>query len=214
MSDGDTLAIQLFIGGIAISFFAIAVSAAGWNHRYFVRSMFFITLLSVLASIFWRSISKSLSPDGTKIIAAVANSPITWLVMFSAGIGIILLIAKLRRSLTPKAIKTSLRLQFQPNSINVTCLHLDNIWSWYALRHSTFFVEPPSPQFPQGRQIESRQWSVFVVFDKPVALKQVVINTNGANLPMIAVRDRGPRHAVILIAGDIGAAILDIDVAI
>lgn len=214
MSDSDILSIQLFIGGIAISFFGIAVSAAGWNHRYFVRAMFAITALAVVVGISWRSISKPLSPDSMKAIAAVASSPITWLVMFSAGIVAILIITKLHRSATPKAIKTSLRLQFQPNSINVTCLHLENVWCWYAHRFSTAVIEPPSAQYSQGRQIVVYQWSIFLVFDKPVALKQVLVNGNGANLPTTEVADRDPRHAVIVVSGDIGAAIVDIDVAI
>jgi hypothetical protein len=114
----------------------------------------------------------------------------------------------------PKSIKTSLRLQFQPNSINVTSLHLQNIWCWYAYRYSTLVFEVPSAQFPQGRQIEVRQWSIFLVFDKPVALKQILVNPNGATLPTVQVVDRGPRHAFIIVPGDIGAAIVDIDVAI
>jgi hypothetical protein len=82
MSDSDILAIQLWFGGAAIAFLAIAVSAAGWNHRYFVRTMFAIAILLVIPSIFWKFISTILTVGSAKTIVAMANSPVSWLVMF------------------------------------------------------------------------------------------------------------------------------------
>jgi hypothetical protein len=52
------------------------------------------------------------------------------------------------------------------------------------------------------------------VFDRPVAIKQITFDGHGAALPLIEVKDRGPRHAVIVIAGDVGGAVLDINVIV
>ncbi len=111
----------------------------------------------------------------------------------------------------PQAIPTSLRLQFFPNSIIPACLGIENIWSWYSLCHIFTAIEGSSPQYPEGREITKRQWSIFLVFDRPVAFKQIIVNGNGVNLPMTEVKERGPRHAVITIGGDIGGAIVDIN---
>jgi hypothetical protein len=214
MSESDILAVQLWWGAAAIAFLAVAMTAAGWNHRYFVRAMFVLASLLALVAIFWRQILSNLGAKPLAFIVSLANSPLAWLVMFVIGIGAVLALTRVRGSPIPKAIPTSVRLQFHPNSINPTNLHLENIWSWYALRHSFIVHEGPSKQFKQGREIESRQWTIFLVFDKPVALKQILVNGNGANLPVVEVKDRGPRHAVIVIAGDIGGVILDINVVV
>jgi hypothetical protein len=114
----------------------------------------------------------------------------------------------------PQAIPTSLRLQFQANSLNPTCLDINNIANWYSLRNEMQIHEGPSPQYPNGRVITRRFWTLYVVFDHPVSLKQIVFDGNGAQLPTIEVKDRSPRHAVIFISDDMPSCILDLRVII
>jgi len=47
-----------------------------------------------------------------------------------------------------------------------------------------------------------------------VAVKQILVDGNSAILPLVEVKDRGSRHAVITIAGDVGGAIVDIKVIV
>jgi hypothetical protein len=117
-------------------------------------------------------------------------------------------------TVAPKPIPTSLRLQFNPNSITPTNLHLENIWYWYALCHIFTAIEGPSKAHKKGRQIETKQWTIFLIFDQPVAIKQILVDGNGAKLPLVEVKDRGPRHAIITINGDVGAAVIDVRVVV
>jgi hypothetical protein len=103
-----------------------------------------------------------------------------------------------------------LRLQFQPNSLNPVSLKVENISNWYALRNTLTIHEGPSPLHPNGRQIENRQWFIFVVFAHLVAIKQIQIDGHGATLPTVEVKDRSARHAVIVVSDDLGAVTFEI----
>ncbi len=109
-----------------------------------------------------------------------------------------------------EAIPTNLRLQFHPNSINPINLYSENIANWYALCHIFTVVEPASKTFKQGRELVNKQWSIFLVFDKPVAIKQITVDGNGAKLPITEIKNSSSRHAVITVSDDIGGAVLDI----
>ncbi|MGD0418570.1 MAG: hypothetical protein ABSA68_03145 [Xanthobacteraceae bacterium] len=216
MSDSDILSIQLWFGAAALTFLAIAMTAAGWNHKYFIRSMFGVAALMALLAIFWPQIHVAIPDQIQKWIATESDNHFVWLGMFVVGMSTVLGVARLRGlgSPVPKAIQTSLRLQFYPNSINPICLELHNISNWYALRQSFLINEAPSPQFPQGRQIEARTWTIYIVFDRPVAMRQVVFDAHGAQVPTIEAKDRSARHVVIYISSDMPGALLDINVVV
>jgi hypothetical protein len=114
----------------------------------------------------------------------------------------------------PHAIPTSLRLQFHPNTVTPTALYLENVFVWYALRTPFVPLDVSSTLDGQVRRIEARQWIIFIVLEHPVAPKQVLVYGNGAVLPVTEVKDRGPRHAIICVNGDIEAAVLDIRVVV
>jgi hypothetical protein len=216
MSDSDILSIQLWFGAAALTFLAIAMTAAGWNHKNFIRSMFGVAALMALLAIFWPQIHIAIPGQIQEWIAAGSNNHFVWLGMFAVGMGAVLGVARLRGlgSLAPRAIPTSLRLQFHPNSVTPTCLDLHNISNWYALRQSFVVTEAPSPQFPQGRQIETRAWTILIVFERPVAMKQVVFDAHGAQVPVVEAKDRSTRHVVIYISGDMPGAVLDINIVL
>ena len=110
----------------------------------------------------------------------------------------------------PAPIATSVRLQFQPNGIIPVNLDAKNIKYWYALRNAAQINEGPSANFPQGRQVEFRYWIIFLIFERAVAFRQILVNSNGVGLPEAEVKDRGTHHAIVIIGRDIAAETIEI----
>jgi hypothetical protein len=77
MLQGDSLAVQLFIGAAAISVFGIAITQAGWTHRWFVLWMFVLAALLTIASVGWRYLEIRI-PIINDALQAVASSRIAW----------------------------------------------------------------------------------------------------------------------------------------
>ena len=188
--------------------------------RFIERACLVLGLLIAMATLFYTAaIYYNEAPNGAFVPSIgkfKMNAP--WSVLAVGAISVALLITgwgmMLVRSDKPKIVKTDLRLQFQPNNLNPVCLDMHNIANWYAIRHEVNIQESPSKKFPQGRQHQIRSWSLYLVFERLVALKQIRIDANGAQVPVIEVKDRSPRHAVILISGDMPAAILDINIVV
>jgi hypothetical protein len=109
---------------------------------------------------------------------------------------------------TPTAISTRLRLQFNAGSDIPTSLDMENIWRWYTLTHIIVGKDR------RGKQKEMRMVTIFIIFDKPVAFKQILLNSGGAALPRPEVKDSGPRHAVIVLGDAIPGVVLEITAAI
>jgi len=80
MLQGDWLAVQLFIGAAAISVLGIAITQAGWTHRWFVRWMFVLAALLIIASVGWRYFEIRI-PIIDDALQAVASSRIAWFFM-------------------------------------------------------------------------------------------------------------------------------------
>lgn len=104
-------------------------------------------------------------------------------------------------------IQTSLRLQFSPRDYNPICLSIENISRWYVLCNVLVAVEPTENSHP--RKAETKIWNIFIVFEKEIPLKQMVFDTHGVHTAVLETKDRGPRHAVIGIVGEIGGATVD-----
>jgi hypothetical protein len=77
MLQGDALSVQLFIGAAAISALSVAMTQAGWTHKWFVRGMFFLTAILACASIGWPYFEARipLVNDG---LQTVATSRVAW----------------------------------------------------------------------------------------------------------------------------------------
>jgi hypothetical protein len=97
MSDSDNLSVQLWFGAAAITFMAIAMSAAGWNHKYFVWSMFTLAGATVVVAVFYRSIKTLIPPRWEDVIVLIANDHRAWFVMFTIGIFAVLFVTKIPR---------------------------------------------------------------------------------------------------------------------
>jgi hypothetical protein len=53
---GDELTVQLFIAAAGLALLGIAVTQAGWTHKFFVRSLFGVAAILFLCAIFWRNV--------------------------------------------------------------------------------------------------------------------------------------------------------------
>ena len=106
-----------------------------------------------------------------------------------------------------RRIRTDLAIRFTPPSINPEKVSLHNIWYWYALCNIVNVHE-------QGGAIhQARSWSVFLVFNEPIGVKQVLVESD-APIPMAEVKSSGPRHAVVAFSGDIPATVVRIRVVV
>jgi hypothetical protein len=80
MLQGDSLAVQLFIGAAAISVLAIAITQAGWTQRWFIRGLFALAALLSIASVWWRHLEIRI-PLINDVLQAVAASRVAWFFM-------------------------------------------------------------------------------------------------------------------------------------
>lgn len=77
MSESDILAVQLFIGSLAAATTAVAMTQAGWTHKWFVRGMFLLAAGLAAAAIFWPRIGPKMSRVDD-LLVEVSGSRITW----------------------------------------------------------------------------------------------------------------------------------------
>ncbi len=193
------------------------MSQAGWKHRALIIALFLVAVGFAVIGFGWPWI-KEISPIATAVITKIASSPISWFVVIMAVVVTFIMlphsINSTKNAVDAKPIPTSVRLQFHPNSIIPTSVHVENIWYWYTLCNMFTANEAPTKKNPSGNKITLKICSVFIVFDKPVSVKQILVDGNGAVLPLVEVKNSGPRHAVITISGDVGSAIIDFKVVV
>jgi len=77
---GDELAVQLFIGAVAFTALSVAMTQAGWTHRWFVRGMFGVAALLAIASIGWQYFESRI-PYINDVLQTTALSRIAWFFM-------------------------------------------------------------------------------------------------------------------------------------
>jgi hypothetical protein len=72
------------------------VTAAGWNHKYFIRTMFGAAGILALTAIFWRRIQPVISANNSDWLIWLSKNQISWLVMFAVCMVAVLGVARLR----------------------------------------------------------------------------------------------------------------------
>jgi len=114
-------------------------------------------------------------------------------------------IAGLRERLDPSNTPTSIRIQFNVGGAMPTAVSLVNIWRWYIL--GSVRQDITDPKNPKNIFVG---WQLFIVFDKPVRFKQILVRGHGAPLPTNEVRDPNERSAIVLLHGDSPGLVLDV----
>jgi hypothetical protein len=84
MLQGDALAVQLFIGAAALTALSVAMTQAGWTHRWFVGSMFALAAILTACSAGWEWVEPRI-PFVAGTLSAIAASRIAW---FLAGMAL------------------------------------------------------------------------------------------------------------------------------
>lgn len=104
-------------------------------------------------------------------------------------------------------IATSLRLQFgDANSLPVG-INLENVWRWYALKHIAAGIDK------KGKlQERVMSWTLFIVFDNPITIKQLRAVGVGSALPSYEVKDLSDCSAVVVFGGDLVGTTFDIQI--
>ena len=74
---GDELSVQLFIGAAALTALSVAMTQAGWTHKWFVRGMFALAALLTISSIGWPSFETKI-PRLSGALQAIAASRLGW----------------------------------------------------------------------------------------------------------------------------------------
>lgn len=85
MSEGDILAIRLFIAAGGITAGTVAMTAAGWKHRYFIRTMFALAIALGVCAIFWPQIHIQLPDHIDERLSLAGANPVYWLGLFAFG---------------------------------------------------------------------------------------------------------------------------------
>jgi hypothetical protein len=79
MLQGDDLSVQLFIGALAVNVLGVAMTQAGWTHRWFVRGMFALAAVLAIAAAGWRYIEARIPLlDGA--LQTATSSRVVWFV--------------------------------------------------------------------------------------------------------------------------------------
>jgi hypothetical protein len=201
LSDSDILSVQLWLGSAAIAFAGIAITAAGFNNRLFVRAMFGLFVLSALVAVLWRRVIAFLPEHFDNRISFIANSKVAWFVSFILGIGVMLIISKSRRSTPkpqPKELRTVLRLRFTGELEQPHEVIKENISSWFAYwspggecsdQHGNVLFSVPS------------SWAIFIEFERPTAYRQLIVSFAGGRPHSYEVRQTRTTTAVITLSG-------------
>jgi hypothetical protein len=100
------------------------------------------------------------------------------------------------------AIPTSIKLQFRSGTAGsgTVALQTANIWSWYLFRQRAQKAPPKKGQPPEQYIVATM---LFLLFDRPVAWKQILVDGNA--LPQHEVKNSSRRHAIIHFVGAIPA---------
>lgn len=145
-----------------------------------------------------------------------------WLVVTGGALGVFLVGLALGMMLAgerseapsmPAPIETGLVLQFSDTNQVPVGKAVHNIRHWYALYTSSVYVDTLDDG---GKSLGNLSipplWAVFVIFEKPPIIRQLVANCKGPNNPRYDVREANSTYAVITIEGDVTNTILDITI--
>ena len=196
---GDDLAIVPFLIGLAATLAVAGMSEVGWKHRVFIGCLFLLAAFFFLVGIGWPWI-RNISPELQGLVTRVARNPISWLAVIISGLSGVWLINKTNEesaAQTPRKIQTGLNIEFVPGQ-SALASQIQNISHWYPLSQTRREVDQNGNLLRERRTV-----TIFVTFDRPVDVQQIVVTSEGGlALPMYEVKDWSVRHAIVVFADD------------
>lgn len=103
---------------------------------------------------------------------------------------------------------TLIRIQTYSDARLPTRRQQENVWRWYTMSNQIRGID--------GAGVEVNlafQFILFLVFETPVAVGQILVSSPDMALPSHEVKDSGPRHAIIVFNGSVGAGEIEVRVA-
>jgi hypothetical protein len=158
----------------------------------------------------------SLAPEGWPKMPS-------WASLIGVGTGILLigvaigLIAGQRRDVRPSdepsIIETGLFLQFTGGSSIPIAKYTKNVRFWYALYTASVTVDTKDKD---GKSLGGfsipPQWAIFIIFDKPPIIRQLISTCDGPSKPKCDVSTANSVYAIVTMSGDVTKTTLDISV--
>jgi hypothetical protein len=113
----------------------------------------------------------------------------------------------------PQVIETNLFLQFSDAHFASIEKSQRNIRAWYALYTESIYVDTKDKDGNSlgGFSVPPR-WAVFILFERPPILRQLIAICLGPNTPKANVNISNAYFAVISIVGDVTSATLDVSI--
>jgi hypothetical protein len=113
--------------------------------------------------------------------------------------------------LSPERAPFLLRLEFVDGGSAPKEIRSENVLSWYVAWSNELNVRGLSAD---GKEMDGfkipKAWTIFIVFDKPSAYRQVLVQPAMKGFPSYEVKWMGSVYAVIQTSSDIPSGILDI----
>jgi hypothetical protein len=117
-------------------------------------------------------------------------------------------------SLEPSIIESGLFLQFTDNTSIPVAKYIKNIKFWYALYIQSIIVDTKDKNgISLGGFSVPPRWNVFIIFDKPPIIKQLLATCNGPNKPKCNVATANSAYAIVTIEGDVTDANIDVSLS-
>jgi predicted fused transcriptional regulator/phosphomethylpyrimidine kinase len=77
-----------------------------------------------------------------------------------------------------------------------------------GLNTSFYGLNPETKKIAKGGQ----SWTIFITFNEPVAIGQVVVDSGGGKVPGWQVQDTSARSAIVVFKGEMTGVVLSIRV--
>jgi hypothetical protein len=186
----------------ALKFRLIILWAEAWRGRsvwHFIRNHFITSVGMVLGAFI--SVGARINDIYSLMNAGLPAS--AWeaigAAIFFASVFMLLVSWDKAKELAPAAIPTNIKLQFNLATGHPVKLDGANIWRWYVLN----MLGPNLAKKGQPPVHNTTATTLFLLYEKPATIKQILVNANPSGLPRYEVKDRSTKHLIIHFRGPI-----------
>jgi hypothetical protein len=111
----------------------------------------------------------------------------------------------------PEIIRTNMRIQFYGDERIPTEVYSENISNWYAVWSPSAIIRTLDANGKEvGYQIFPKTWSIFVLFERPVKYRQLIVLFSSSGFPSYEVKQQTQRFAIIAVSGNIPNGALEV----